>query len=107
MKKEFLVREKVIAVLVFVMWSIGVVFFPGIRFEGIAATVLAVFLLYVVLHVCLFWLSVRQLRALVDLTAAVRRSMPVSVVLRTAMYAYVLLTVAVSIVLTLHTFFVK
>ena len=107
MKKEITTREQVIALLVFILWSIGVVFFPNVSLGGEATVELVVFAFYMTLHVAIFVLAVLQLGSIAKSLVKSKWKVSKSVGFRTALYTYVLIALLVSFILSLQTFFAQ
>ena len=102
MKKELTARERVIAVFVFILWSLGIVFFPSMPIDTAAQLGYLMYLFYLVLHVVIFVLALLQLRTLYTLLRSKGKA-GAAVIWRVALYVYVLIALLVSFTLSVQT----
>jgi hypothetical protein len=95
-------NDQILAASIFVLWSMGVIFFPSLRYGTITPIFPGVVFFYLFLHAVIFALA---LYLLVDLARNISRSTRTrtSNVFRAALYVYVLVSLVVSAGLTVNT----
>ena len=94
-------RDEIVAVLILILWSIGVVFFPGILVGHIEPQFLGITIFYLLLHVVIFLFAFSGIVPLIKAIFQKRKKVDVEHFFRTILYVYTLICLAVSFIVTI------